>query len=178
MVPARTWISRAKFAPGLRIGGGKRALPGSSPWCVTRPILAAMNRAPKLLAALALTACSQGSSDKTPPQPSPAAPSLTTTAERASKATGPVIATLATRDTKIAIVGRGSNARDLRVVVRKHDGTLVADNVTIDELETRDPEAWALVKNATVGLGGAYLDATGETKRHLAPKPDAILDLR
>lgn len=137
--------------------------------------------APNLLAALVLTACSQGSSDRAPPPPSPAAPSLTATAEPASKATGPVIATLATRDTKIAIVGRGASAQDLRVVVRKHDGTLVADNVTIDELETRDPAAWALVKNATVGLGGAYLDATGETRRHgspLAPKPDAIMDIR
>lgn len=130
-------------------------------------------------ATLVVSACSQASGDKSPPQPSPIAASLTATAE-ASKARGPVIATLATADEKIAIVGHTSSSRDLRVVVRKHDGTLVADNVTIDELETRDPAAWVLVKNATVGLGGSYLDATGATKRHAAPspKPDAIMDIR
>lgn len=133
-----------------------------------------------LIAALAVTACSQGSTESSPPLPSPVAPSLTAAADPTSTAKGPVIATLATRDEKIQIVGRSSHARDLRVVVRKHDGTVVADNVTIDELETRDPAAWALVKNATVGLGDSYLDATGGAKQHgaRAPKPDAIMDIR
>lgn len=132
-----------------------------------------------LAATVLLTACSQGSSEKSP-QPAPVAPLLTATAESVSTTKGPVIATLATRDEKISIVGRGADARDLRVVVRKHDGTIVADNVTIDELETRDPAAWALVKSATVGLGGSYLDATGGATRHggVAPKVDAILDTR
>jgi hypothetical protein len=49
---------------------------------------------------------------------------------------------------------------DIRVVVTKDDGTVVADNVTLDELRTKDPESWMLVKSAVAKNEGEYLDAT------------------
>jgi hypothetical protein len=53
----------------------------------------------------------------------------------------------------------GGRGKDLRVVVTKDDGTVVADNVTIDELQTKDPEAYALVKSAVASSHGTYVDA-------------------
>jgi hypothetical protein len=63
---------------------------------------------------------------------------------------------LKTHDGKVAIRGGG----ELRVVVTKDDGRVVADNVTLDELRTRDPETWMLVNSSLAQGDGTYLDAT------------------
>jgi hypothetical protein len=69
----------------------------------------------------------------------------------------PVIAALKTHDGKVSIIGGG---KDLRVVVTKDDGTIVADNATLDELRTTHPETWMLVKSAVAQTDGTYIDAT------------------
>lgn len=69
----------------------------------------------------------------------------------------PVIAALKTHDGKVLIVGGG---KDLRVDVTKDDGTVVADNTSLDELRTKDPETWMLVKSSVAQTDGTYLDAT------------------
>ena len=68
-----------------------------------------------------------------------------------------MIAALKTHDGKISIVGGG---QDLRVDVTKDDGTVVASNATLDELRTKDPESWMLVKSSVAQGDGTYLDAT------------------
>lgn len=103
-----------------------------------------MNRA-SLLFVLCLAACGGATATTTSSSTSPEA-----------KHSAPVIAALKTHDGKISIRGGG----DLRVVVRKDDGSVVADNVTLDELRTKDPETWAIVKSAVAKGDGAYLDAT------------------
>lgn len=75
----------------------------------------------------------------------------------------PVIAALKTHDGKVSIVGGG----ELRVNVTKDDGTVVADNATLDELRAKDPEAWALVRSAVAQSKGTYVDATF----HESPAP-------
>lgn len=71
-----------------------------------------------------------------------------------------MIAALKTHDGKVSITGGG----DLRVMVTKDDGTVIADNATLDEVRTKDPETWMLVKSAVAKnggtTGGTYLDAT------------------
>lgn len=67
-------------------------------------------------------------------------------------AQGVTIAQLVTHDSKVAILG-GRGGGELRVVVRKTDGTLVADGVTLSELRTRDPEIYEVVTSS-------YVDAT------------------
>lgn len=69
----------------------------------------------------------------------------------------PVIAALKTHDGKVSIVGGG---KDLRVRVTKDDGSVVADNATLDELRTKDPETWMLVKSSVAQGEGTFLDAT------------------
>ena len=69
----------------------------------------------------------------------------------------PVIAALKTHDGKVKIVGGG---RDLRVDVVRDDGTVVADDATLDELRTKDPETWMLVKSSVAQTDGTFLDAT------------------
>ena len=73
-------------------------------------------------------------------------------------APGVVIAQLVTHDSKVSILGSSSRGRgggdgDLRVVVRKADGTLVADGITLAELRTKDPDAYEIVTSS-------YVDAT------------------
>ncbi len=109
------------------------------------------------VAASGLLACSQG-----------AAPAVDTPAP--SKAAGVVIAQIVTHDAKVALVGGG---RDLRVVVRKLDGTMVADGVTLADLRARDPELYMVVTSAF---------AVGETRtpdaqQHPHDYVDATLDL-
>ncbi len=99
------------------------------------------------LSALALFGgggCSQG------------APPLDTAAP--SQASGVVIAQIVTHDSKVAILGR-AGGRDLRVVVRKMDGTIVADGVSLDELRARDPELYMVVTSAFAS-STSYVDAT------------------
>lgn len=69
----------------------------------------------------------------------------------------PVIAALKTHDGKVSIVGGG---KDLRIDVTKDDGTVIADNATLDELRTKDPETWMLVKSSVAQSDGTFIDAT------------------
>jgi hypothetical protein len=71
-----------------------------------------------------------------------------------SRARGLAIGTVVTHDAKVKILaGHGG---DLRVVVRKLDGTLVADGVSLGELRARDPELYEVVTSSRAG----YIDAT------------------
>ena len=76
-----------------------------------------------------------------------------------SKARGTVIAQIMTHDSKVAILGGGG---DLRVVVRKMDGTIVADGITVADLRARDPELYMVVTSsfASAQPGQGYVDAT------------------
>lgn len=71
----------------------------------------------------------------------------------------PVLAALRTHDAKVSIVG-GRGGDDLRVVVKKDDGTVLADAVTLDELRAKDPETWQVVTSALARKDGTYVDAT------------------
>ena len=75
-----------------------------------------------------------------------------------SAASGVVIAQIVTHDAKVAILGHGPY-RDLRVVVRKTDGTMVADGITLDDLRSRDPELYMVVTSAFAS-STSYVDAT------------------
>jgi hypothetical protein len=87
------------------------------------------------------------------------APAVETAAP--SQTQGVVIAQIVTHDAKVALVGGG---RDLRVVVRKLDGAMVADGVTLAELRARDPELYTVVTSAFAqasdGTSNGYVDAT------------------
>jgi hypothetical protein len=88
----------------------------------------------------------------------------------ASQTRGPVIATVVTRDAKVAVVGGGSA---LRFVVRKQDGTLVADGLTAAELRARDPFLSVVVESAVAGAGsggGGWVDATRGMHQPTHPK--------
>jgi len=68
-----------------------------------------------------------------------------------------VIAALKTHDGKISLVGGG---KDLRVNVTRDDGSVVAENASLDELRTKDPETWMLVKSSVAANDGTFVDAT------------------
>jgi hypothetical protein len=118
-----------------------------------------------VICATSLASCTQkvGSGDAPPPATAvgenagPAAPA----GQAESHATGKVIATLVTHDATVSILSRGG---DLRVVIRRSDGVLVADGITIDELRTTDPGFHAIVTNAVAsrsqGSGAPFIDAT------------------
>jgi hypothetical protein len=75
---------------------------------------------------------------------------------------GPVIATVVTHDARVSILGRaGAGEADLRVVVKNADGVLVADGITLDQLEKSNPSLHAIVTSAVASNGdGSYVDAT------------------
>ena len=75
----------------------------------------------------------------------------------AVRRSAPLIAALKTHDGKVSIVGGGP---ELRVHVTKDDGTVVADDATLDELRTKDPDTWMLVKSSVAKTDGTFLDAT------------------
>lgn len=112
-------------------------------------------RAALALLVLAAVGCSarpdEASSTTTEPQALSEPP--------ATKATGPVIATLATHDKKVAIVGGGD---ELHVIVRSGDGAILADGLTLPELRRFDPLLGFIVTDAVAsnGGGGTYVDAT------------------
>jgi hypothetical protein len=99
---------------------------------------------PRLLLVLSLVACGGSSATSSAP-PAP------------QQRSAPVIAALKTHDGKVSIVGGG---KDLRVDVTKDDGTVVAADATLDELRTKDPETWMLVKSSVAQGDGTYIDAT------------------
>jgi hypothetical protein len=73
-----------------------------------------------------------------------------------------VIAAFVTRDMKVSILA----GKEMRVVVRKTDGTLVADGITLSELAARDPELHAIVRNAVVSnTPGTFIDARVDMPR-------------
>lgn len=83
-----------------------------------------------------------------------------------SRAKGVVLASLETHDKKVQILGRLLDAANgttdpeaLRVVVHTRDGALLADGVTVAELQRVDPALHALVTSA-LASNGTYLDAT------------------
>ena len=97
-----------------------------------------------VLALLSSLGCSQGGAALDAPEP--------------ATARGVAIASVITHDAKVAIFGGGAG---LRVVVRKLDGTLVADGVTLDALRVQDPALYELVTSAYASSDGhAYVDAT------------------
>ncbi len=111
------------------------------------------------------TGCTHGSAadgsgtGTAPPPEDPSVPLVE------SRAKGVVIATLQTHDKRVAILGRmiqvangTTDPKSLRVVVHTNDGALVADGLTIAELQRVDPTLHALVTSAVAD--GTYLDAT------------------
>ncbi len=127
-----------------------------------------MRRALFVFPLVSLVACTHGSSsDGTGPAPAAEGPSASTptTPLAESRAKGIVIGTIVTHDSKVSILGRGpTGERDLRVVIRKTDGSLVADGLSLDQLRTVDPALHVLVTNAVAaGDDGSYVDATLES---------------
>jgi hypothetical protein len=119
-----------------------------------------MVRARSLFALLALVACthsSSSSSDDVGQAPANERASAPNTPAGESRARGSVIATVVTHDAKVSILGSGG---DLRVIVRKTDGALVADGISLDELRATDPTLHTIVTDAVAARGGTFLDAT------------------
>ena len=105
-----------------------------------------------VLVAVAAGACARpDESSPTEPQP--------VTEPAATKATGPVIAMIATNNKRVAIVGGGE---ERRVIVRDNEGTILADGLTLAELRAYDPLLGLVVGDAVAsnGGGGTYVDAT------------------
>jgi hypothetical protein len=105
--------------------------------------------------------CSQAGGGETP-APGTASPSdvaRTASNDAPSSARGVLIGKVVTHDTKVSIVGGGP---DLRVVVRKMDGTMVADGLTLSELRARDAELYQVVTSSRASADGqqGYVDAT------------------
>jgi hypothetical protein len=141
-----------------------------------------MKLAAAIAAAVVLASCSSGApgggfgGESPPPASAAQAPGAELPSGDAPSSTkGPVIATVETREARVAIVGGGA---DLRVVVRKVDGALVADGLTLAELRERDPFLSVVVESAVAGGGGggSYIDATNR-KRDAEPKPKALMML-
>lgn len=124
----------------------------------------AMVAGPRVLAAVGivfLAACSQaaGTAGESPAPTSAASPPEESAAKdlatgAPSTARGFVIATVVTHDAKVKILS--SAGGDLRVVVRKLDGTLVADGISLAQLRAQDPGLYTVVTSARAG----YIDAT------------------
>lgn len=107
-----------------------------------------MKTAPFLFFGFGLLASACGGSTAT---------SSSSSSSPASQPSAPVIAALKTHDGKVSIVGGG---KDLRVRVTKDDGSVVADDATLEELRAKDPETFMLVKSSVAQGDGTYLDAT------------------
>ena len=128
-----------------------------------------------MLGFVALCACSQqaASSGETPPPVSAATPNAPGAgADSPSNAEGTKIGTIVTHDHKVSILGRQG---DLRVVVRKLDGTMVADGLSLDELRAENPEIHQIVTSAVASgkAKGTFIDATLDRgERPTAPRED------
>jgi hypothetical protein len=124
------------------------------------------------LTTVGLVACTHptGSTGDSPP---PSAATESTEAPAApSQAGGRPLATVVTKDARVTILSTGSE--DLRFVVRKTDGSMVADGITSDELQKTDPILHSIVTSAVAGTDKA---GNGGTKAK-APYVDATLHLR
>ena len=131
-----------------------------------------MMRWPTLVfAAVSFFGCTHPAGGTDNPSPSSEAPSVQEPHE--ARGARREIAAFVTRDVKITIV----SGADLRVVVRKLDGTLVADMLTLDELAERHPELDAVVRSAVASnASGTYLDARGPQSSHSSPRAAAHAD--
>ncbi len=115
--------------------------------------------------AVSILGCTQGAGtvgDSPPPASAASKPAAgSTVADAPSRAGGVVIAQLITHDSKVAILSGGKD-KDLRVVVRRMDGAIVADGITLSELRVRQPELYEMVTSAFASAGGqhGYLDAS------------------
>lgn len=115
--------------------------------------LAAASVGPLLFA---LFAC--GSTAVPSPAPSPSdtkavtAPSRTKTEAPSGKSLGH----LQTRDHKLTLF---ASPAGLRVTVRAHDGTVLADRVDVEDLRDTQPALYQLCRSA-LAAGSGYLDAT------------------
>lgn len=83
---------------------------------------------------------------------------------------GALIGTVATRDQKVSIFGRGNG--ELRVRVQREDGAIVRDGLSLDELRRVDPALHGIVTNATASGEGSFLDATNTFGRGAADGPE------
>jgi hypothetical protein len=113
-----------------------------------------MKRALTVLgSSLFLFSCSHAVSNDAP---SPSTPNETEAVSTRHHA----LATLQTREGRVTLLGGGG---ELRVRLRDGNGAVVAENLSLDELKARDPEAWRLVTRAQASTeaDGTYLDATG-----------------
>jgi hypothetical protein len=109
-----------------------------------------------IVAALTVAACSS-----TSPAPATGNDNSSTVAEApvqrteaASASNAPVIATIATNHQRVSILGGAKDGEPLRVVLRDAEGTILADNITVDELTKRDPVLGALVTTAIASNSG------------------------
>lgn len=106
-----------------------------------------------------LGACAHSTESSDASSPASSATNEPASAE-ASRAPGRAIGAVVTHDAKVTILSR-EHGDDLRVVVRRNDGQIVADGIALSELQTRDPLLHAIVKSAVASNGdGTYLDAT------------------
>jgi hypothetical protein len=102
-------------------------------------------------------ACSQPSGPSGEAPPPASAPSPITDVHGApSRTRGPLIATLVTRDAKLSVIG---GERGLRVVIRKHDGAIVADGLTLAALRDRDPALFQVIDQSIAYGEGSFVDA-------------------
>lgn len=102
-----------------------------------------------LLAATTLVACSHAVPSSSSTEEGTIQPTTTPVAAE-SRAKGTPIFSIVTHDSKVMVLGGG----DLRVVIRKMDGTLVADGISLDELRATDPAIHTLVTSAMASNGG------------------------
>lgn len=118
-----------------------------------------------------LTGCAHSTESSDASSPASAATNEPASTEE-PRASGKAIGAIVTHDAKVTILSR-AHGDDLRVVVRKNDGQLVADGIALSELQTRDPLLHAIVKSAVASNGGGtYLDATLD--RPAAREPAAL----
>ena len=118
-------------------------------------------RAASFLFALSSFACTQGvTSNGDAPPPATATEHASEPPRTESRARGRELGTIVTHDAKVSIL---SSAGDLRLVVRKADGAIVADGIPIDELRTTDPLLHTIVTSSVAKASpGTFLDATLE----------------
>ncbi|MBX3191247.1 MAG: hypothetical protein KF819_29890 [Labilithrix sp.] len=116
-----------------------------------------------LVCALPLASCSPSAGTTGEAQP-PASALAVGDQVAPAKTEGVVLGKIVTQDAKVSIVG---GRRDLRIVIHRHDGALVADGLSLAELRAREPALYVLVTSAVAGVSGeadakraSYVDAT------------------
>jgi hypothetical protein len=116
-----------------------------------RSIVAA-SAAPLLFA---LFACGSAAVGAPAPSPSDTQP-VAAPAAKADAPSGKSLGHLQTRDHKLTLF---ASPAGLRVTVRAHDGTVLADRVDVEDLRDTQPALYQLCRSA-LAAGSGYLDAT------------------